>query len=290
MNTAPNSFTVIVPTFRRPEALLRCLEALRGAPDVVVSDDAGDPEIRELVNRCHPNARWTAAPGRGPAANRNHGARMARSEWLAFTDDDCVPQPGWIEALAASVEGADVIEGCTCAPGASDSPFEEHVENMQGGVLWSCNLAVRRETFFRLGGFDEDFRDPAGEDMEFAWRVARAGWRVRFAPSALVHHPPRRIGWSGLWRRTWMIRWMSLYRIKTGQARSLPAAAGDEIALLFRLTVQLVTRADERWPRRQYFAVTWRWLTFPLVLPYVLYWNWRFIRMRSGHVSGNATP
>jgi GT2 family glycosyltransferase len=168
------------------------------------------------------------------------------------------------------------VEGRTLAPGASDSPLEEHVENASGGVLWSCNLAVRRTAFEQLGGFDEDFLEAGGEDMEFAWRVARAGLRVRFAPEALVHHPPRRIGWSGLWRRTWMIRWMSLYRLKTGQARSLPWALCDEVILLLRVTVQLVTKRQRQWPRRQFFAVAWRWFTFPLVLPYVLYWNWRF--------------
>ena len=118
--------------------------------------------------------------------------------------------------------------------------------------------------------------------MEFAWRVARANLRVKFAPEALVHHPPRQIGWRGLWRRTWMIRWMSLYRLKTGQARSLPAGIVDECMLLLRQTAQLITRRDEPWPRRRFFTVAWRWLTFPLVLPYILYWDWRFRRNHGG--------
>lgn len=270
-----SSFIVIVPTFRRPDTLARCLAALADAPGIIVTDDAGDSATRDIVAR-YSNARWIAAPGRGPAANRNHGAHAASSEWLAFVDDDCEPQPGWLLALSQAAADADVVEGRTLAPGASDSPFEEHVENESGGVLWSCNLAIRRDVFERLGGFDEDFREAGGEDMEFAWRVARAGLRVRFAPDAVVHHPPRPIGWRGLWRRTWMIRWMSLYRIKTGQARSLPVAARDEIVLLFRITVQLITRPDARWPRRQWFNVAWRWLTFPVVLPWILYWDRRF--------------
>jgi hypothetical protein len=118
--------------------------------------------------------------------------------------------------------------------------------------------------------------------MEFASRVARAGLRVRFAPEAVVHHPPRGIGWRGLWRRTWMIRWMALYHLKTGPPRSLPFVLFDEMFLLLRLTVQLVTKRDARWPRRQRFAVVWRWLTFPFVLPYMLYWHRRFRRQFSG--------
>lgn len=272
-------FSVVIPTCDRPETLAQCLRCLAGAEaEIIVTDDSNSEATHTLVECEFPAARWIRGPQRGPAANRNCGARAATGDWLAFVDDDCEPQPGWIEALRRSAMDAEVVEGRTLAPGATDSPLEEHVENLHGGVLWSCNLALRREVFERLGGFDEDFREAAGEDMEFAWRIARAGVRVRFAADALVHHPPRRVGWRGLWRRTWMIRWMSLYRSKTGQMRAWPGATVQEIVLLVRITAQLVTRRDIRWPRRQYFNVAWRWITFPLVLPYVLYWNRRFAK------------
>lgn len=270
-------FSVVIPTCRRPEMLARCLRglALEDA-EIVVSDDSDNEDARSLLAREFPRVIWQRGPCRGPAANRNAGARRATNEWLAFIDDDCEPQPGWLAALVQASAEADVVEGRVIAPGAMDSPFEEHVENLHGGVLWSCNLAVCREVFTRLGGFDEGFREAGGEDMEFAWRVARANLRVTFAPEALVHHPPRRIGWRGLWRRTWMIRWMSLYRLKTGQARSLPIGAIEEGKLLLRQTAQLLTRRTQPWPRRRLFSVAWRWLTFPLVLPYILYWDRRF--------------
>ncbi len=283
-------WSIIVPTRHRPELLARCLRGLAGSDaEVIVTDDGRDATTRHLLEREFPGVHWVAGPRRGPAANRNHGAWAASGDWLAFVDDDCEPQSGWIAALAQAAGEADVVEGRTLAPGATDSPWEEHVENPSGGVLWSCNLAVHRDAFLRLGGFDEDFLEAGGEDMEFAWRVARSGWRVRFAPDALVHHPPRRIGWRGLWRRTWMIRWMSLYRLKTGQARSLPVAALDEVVLLLRVTVQLLTRRDARWPRSQFFMVGWRWVTFPLVLPYVLFWNWHFRRVLSGEPPRHGT-
>jgi GT2 family glycosyltransferase len=281
--------SVIIPTCHRAETLARCLRGLdAGATEIIVADDSRDETTRALVAREFPAVRWMRGPQRGPAANRNAGARAATGDWLAFIDDDCEPQPGWPAALERATAEADVVEGRTLAPGATDSPFEEHVENLHGGVLWSCNLAVRREAFERLGGFDEDFLEAAGEDMEFAWRVARAGLRVRFTAEALVHHPPRRIGWRGLWRRTWMIRWMSLYRLKTGLACAWPGAIVEEIVLLLRITAQLVTRRDASWPRRQYFTVVWRWLTFPLVLPYVLYWNRHFAQRRPAPVHGSC--
>ncbi|MEP6668724.1 MAG: glycosyltransferase [Chthoniobacter sp.] len=284
-------FSVVIPTCHRPEVLTRCLRGLaQDEAEIIVSDDSRDEATRDRVSREFPHVRWLAGPRRGPAANRNSGARAATGDWLAFIDDDCEPQSGWLAALAQAVGNADVVEGRVVSPGATDSPFEEHVENLSGGVLWSCNLAVRREVFERFGGFDEDFLEAGGEDMEFAWRIAHAGLRVQFATDALAHHPPRRIDWNGLWRRTWMIRWMSLYRLKTGQPRSFPVAVADETRLLLRQTAQLVTRRDSPWPRRRCFAVCWRWFTFPLVLPYILYWDWRFGQMQPGLARRDGTP
>jgi GT2 family glycosyltransferase len=282
------SFTVVIPTCGRLDSLARCLRALPAGAEVIVTDDDGGGAVREMVSNSFPGVRYLAGPRRGPAANRNHGAKAAGSEWVAFVDDDCEPQTGWLDALDAATGEADVIEGRTIAPGASDSPFEEHVENQSGGVLWSCNLAVRREVFERLGGFDEDFTEAGGEDMEFAWRVARAGLRVRFAPQALVFHPPRRIGWRGLWRRTWMIRWMALYQLKTGHSTSLPGILARETADLFRVTLHFVVRPERaRW-RRVAFAIVWRWITFPAVLPWMLFWDWRFRRELSSRLESAA--
>jgi len=271
-------FSVVIPTCRRPSLLGRCLRALPLGGEIIVSDDSPDEVTRELVARDFPHVRWLPGPRRGPAANRNHGATAATGEWIAFIDDDCEPQAGWIAAFAAAATDADVLEGCTRAPGAIDSPFEEHVENLHGGVLWSCNLALRRELFGKLGGFDPDFNEAAGEDMEFAWRLQHAGVRIRFVADAVVHHPPRSIGLRGLWKRVFMIRWMALYRAKTGQLRSLPGTALQECADLLRTTSHLLTRFDAtRW-RRRTFHVVQRWLTFPVVLPYILYWTARFRR------------
>lgn len=276
---AATTITIVIPACGRPETLARCLSALPVDADVIVSDDSRDDRVRSLVARDFPRVRHLHGPRRGPAANRNRGAGMAVGEWIAFVDDDCEPQPGWLDALAAAAAGCDVVEGRTLAPGARDTPFEEHVENLHGGLLWSCNLAIRRDRFAALGGFDEDFGEAGGEDMELAWRIARARLEVRFAPEALVFHPPRRIGWRGLWRRTWMIRWMPLYYLKTGQARPIISTALREMGNLVRHTFHLVSRPEPRRWRRRWFAVGWEWLTFPLVLPWGLYWNLRFRRM-----------
>ncbi len=268
--------SVVIPTCHRPASLARCLEKLLGAEEVIVTDDSRDDATKELVEKNVPRAIWTRGPQRGPAANRNHGARAAAGEWIAFVDDDCVPDEKWLDAIRCAAEDADIVEGKTLCPGQRDTPFEEHVENLTGGVLWSCNFAIRRALFEQMGGFDEDFLEAGGEDMEFAWRVARAGHRVVFAPTAVVVHPPRRLTWPMLWRRaTWQQRWGVLYGVKTGARTPFFLAACLD---LLRTTLHLVTRFERGHWRASVFRQVLKWLTFPLVLPYLAVWDFRFRR------------
>jgi GT2 family glycosyltransferase len=284
--------SVVIPTFQRPERLARCLECIeaqtlpRAAFEVIVTDDGPYEWAQGMLEGDFPWVGWTHGPRRGPAANRNHGASHARGDWIVFVDDDCEPSIGWLAAIAAQND-VDVIEGKTVCPSERDTPFQERVENLRGGNYWSCNLAVRRAVFERLGGFDEDFRDAGGEDMEFAWRIAGNKLRTRFLTAALVTHPARPVTWKQLWWRTWLIRWMSLYWIKTGQSVPLHAnyfqviarLVEREIAGLLRTSAHYFLRFDRRLWRTKLFHQFWRWLTFPLVLPYLMFWEIRFRNM-----------
>jgi GT2 family glycosyltransferase len=284
--------SVVIPTFQRPETLARCLECLerqtmpRAGFEVIVTDDGGDGGAHTLLEKDFPWVRWTQGPQRGPAANRNHGASEATGDWIVFLDDDCEPSMGWLAAIAVQND-VDVIEGKTVCPSERDTPFEERVENLRGGSYWSCNLAVRRAVFERLGGFDEDFREAGGEDMEFAWRIASHKLRTRFLAAAIVTHPARRVTGSQLWWRTWLIRWMVLYRLKTGQSAPLRAHFPQVIALLvereiadlLRSSAHFFLKFDRRLWRAKLFHQFWKWLTFPLVLPYLIFWEIKFRNM-----------
>lgn len=254
--------------------------------EVLVTDDGSCSTARAMIAEHYPWARWLAGPGRGPAANRNNGANHASGEWLAFVDDDCLPDAGWLEALrdTVSTEPLDVVEGKIVCLGKRDSPFEEHVENLDGGNYWSANLAVLRTVFQRMTGFHEGFLEAGGEDMEFAWRIARDKLRVRFVPAFLVIHPPRKMTWRKLWHRIFMIRWTRLYLLATEQALPMDAnplsiawnlVFGSAVDLL-RSTSHLATRFDRAKWRRQLFSQALQWIAFPLVVPYLLVWEFRF--------------
>jgi GT2 family glycosyltransferase len=197
--------SVILPTRHRNETLARCLERLApgaqaGAPadyEVIVTDDGSASTAEALVRDRFPWARWTAGPRTGVSANRNHGAGLARGEWLAFTDDDCLPGPAWLSAFAAAADArgdALVLEGSTGTGRPLAGPFETAPVNEEGGRLWACNFAIRAATFRDIGGFDTRFPDAHLEDVDLRTRIEKAGIRPIFVPAARVIHPPRRLG------------------------------------------------------------------------------------------------
>jgi GT2 family glycosyltransferase len=201
-------FSVVIPTRDRNETLAHCLDRLApGAQtlphdqyEVIVADDSSLTAARELVSERFPWARWIAGPRRGPAANRNTGARIARGEWLAFTDDDCLPGPEWLEAFSlARGEKADALEALegrtTCRAGLR-SPRQTAPVNLEGGVLWSCNFAIRRAGFEQIGGFDERYPFAHMEDSDLRIRLLKSGYMIRFVPSAEIDHPPRSMAWG----------------------------------------------------------------------------------------------
>lgn len=196
-------FTVVIPTYKRQEALAACLnclaqyfrpevqERLGFQVEVIVSDDGLEDCLKSLLMSCYPWTLYLAGPQRGPAANRNHGARQAKGDWLVFTDDDCLPQHGWLEAYAASADECDVMEGRTSSFGQRMRVDEDCPINETGGFLWSCNFAIKRELFLQLDGFNAVFPSAAMEDVELNVRVNKAGLVCKFVDDAIVLHPWR---------------------------------------------------------------------------------------------------
>jgi len=288
--------SVIIPTCHRNDLLAKCLDCLApGAQslaaenyEVVVTDDGSRSTAEKMIQADYPWAKWVRGPRMGPAANRNNGALHSRGDWLAFVDDDCLPDRQWLKAILDVADaGVEVVEGKTITPDKVDNPFRQGVENLRGGVYWSCNLAVRRDRFVELGGFDEEFLEAGGEDMEFAYRLQRAQLRALFSSAALVLHPTRRIGFRQLLWRTFLIRWILLYYQKTGQSQGaqdgLFAAVWFVICQrtmeLIRTTWHFFSRFEaDNWRTRLFYQL-WKWITFPVVLPYLVYWQLRFRKL-----------
>ena len=200
--TAPQ-VAVVVATHRRAHLLPRLLVALTTQRDtvpyeVVVVDDASDDDTSQVLTALAADApipvRLLRLPrNRGPAAARNAGWRATSATRIAFTDDDCVPDSGWLAALTAALDRADLVQGRTLPdPQQPVGPFSRTLQvEQEDGLYQTCNVAYRRETLEAAGGFDEAFRNPAGEDTDLAWRAIERGARTAFSAAALVHHDVR---------------------------------------------------------------------------------------------------
>jgi GT2 family glycosyltransferase len=167
----------------------------KGDFQCIVTDDSADENTREMVSERFPWVVWTAGPQLGPAANRNHGARLAKSSWIVFTDDDCLPGEDWLRQIVCAIQKhpeADVIEGRTTADREQSTLAETAPFNDVGGNLWSCNLSLKRDRFLEIGGFDEKFPFPAMEDVDLALRIKNSKMQIFFASEALVIHPWRK--------------------------------------------------------------------------------------------------
>ncbi len=194
--------SVIIPTRGRHHHLRDCLAGLdsghqafgRHDYEIIVTDDArGDQAVETTLSQQFPHVRWTSGPGRGPAANRNHGASLATGELLVFLDDDCLPQPGLLAAYAKAFATDSLIAAEGRISADQPSTRMDHVApiNEHGGFFWSCNIALRRDFFSEVGGFDERFPRPAMEDVELRERIRSMGVTIKFISEALVLHPYR---------------------------------------------------------------------------------------------------
>lgn len=219
--------SVVIPTYDRPARLDACLAGLRRSRyprdrfEVVVVDDGSPTPLDEVIlhHREHMEVVLERQENSGPAAARNRGARLARGHLLAFTDDDCVPDPEWLSTLssAAATRPGQMIGGRTINV-LTGNPFSsasqhlvsylyEYARGFSGDEPWtgffaSNNLLVPAREFHRIGGFDDGFPLAAGEDRDFCARWSEAGLPSFYAADARVFHH-HRLTLSSFWRQHW---------------------------------------------------------------------------------------
>lgn len=216
--------SVVCATHGRAALLPRFIGALADQtlpPDefeVVVVDDASPDDTAVELERLAAGApfrlRILRHPvNRGAAAGRNTGWRAAGADVVAFTDDDCTPTPGWLEAGLRAVSSApDVFAVGRTEPDPGElawlaRPFSRSLEVLEPRFFETCNAFYRVADLAAVGGLDEGFR--TGEDTDLGLRVIeQAGRRPVWAPDALVHHRVRPPSFRDHWREA--RRWADL--------------------------------------------------------------------------------
>ena len=153
-------------------------------------------------------ARLTVVSEKGAGPARNGGAMLAAGEILAFTDSDCVPEPAWLTEGVAALTAYDFVGGrvtVLVANKARITPteafervfaFDFKTYITKKGFTGAGNLFCSREVFDAVGGF----RTGVSEDVEWSYRATGKGFRLGYAPMAIVGHPARRT-WEDLWAK-----------------------------------------------------------------------------------------
>jgi mycofactocin system glycosyltransferase len=201
---------VVVPVRDRPAGLARALAGVGPVAELVVVDDGSVDAAATARAASAGGARLLRCPRpQGPAAARNRGLRATAAPLVAFVDSDCELAPGWLDGLLPHLDDPAVglVAPRVATPGPAPGegglaryervrspldmgPLEAAVaEGTAVPYVPAAVLLVRRETALALGGFDEAMR--VGEDVDFVWRLAAAGWVARYEPAVRVLHRPR---------------------------------------------------------------------------------------------------
>jgi GT2 family glycosyltransferase len=199
--------SIVIPTYSRPDQLAQCLRSLSGVDyprdrlEVIVVDDGSATPLDDVVApfRSDLALTLTRQANSGQAAARNAGAERAGGQYLAFTDDDCMPEPGWLTEIAgilsqapeSMVGGATVDAGSTLYSATSqlivDVVYRHYnADPLKARFVASNNMVLPARGFRELGGFDTTFR--AAEDRDLCDRWLHHGKRIIYAPGARVRH------------------------------------------------------------------------------------------------------
>ncbi len=194
---------IVIPVYNGEATLDACLRACLAQThadvQVVVVDDGSTDDTAAIATRYA--VTYVRQDQSGPAAARNLGAKSVTSDYIAFTDADCIPDPRWIEQLLLAFDEDVVAAGGTYGNENAESwlsrMIHEEIQVRHAGFgrdvdfLGSLNVMYRRDAFEAAGGFDETFRTASGEDNDLAYRLQDAGGRLVFSPHAIVshHHP-----------------------------------------------------------------------------------------------------
>jgi cellulose synthase/poly-beta-1,6-N-acetylglucosamine synthase-like glycosyltransferase len=196
--------SIIVPTHNRAELLRSLLASLAALEwdasrlevwvvgDEAIADDS-EAVVREFARSAPFRVGYLLAPN-SPAAKRNVGWRASSGEILAFTDDDCRVDPGWLCHAVGALRDPKLagVQGQTVVPQVEGNPASyRRTLRLTEPNFQTCNILYRREALAAAGGFDERFTAAISEDSDLAFTILEQGMQIGYCREAIVHHPPR---------------------------------------------------------------------------------------------------
>lgn len=294
--------TVYVPSYNAMEFLASCIEGLLAQTlppnEILVIDDGSRDYSAEIASRYSEVRLVRHSTNRGLGVVRNTAMNMARNEFVASIDADCVAASNWLAELVKNMNdpkvagvGGKLIEGVQRS--TADRWRKAHMPQEWGDVLirnprflFGCNNLFRRSAVLEAGGYDETMRTN-GEDTDVSARLRRGGWDLVYDPQAQathLRHDTTRSVLDAYWR--W---WRFGVRAYSNGVR-LRSVVGHALFVHFRYNFFEAVRDDLK-------ASRWSLLGFDLLLPgYLPYRDFRLWlgaksqRPSSEHASCSLRP
>lgn len=264
---ARRKVSVIIPHYRDLGGLALCLAALDGQTyprdltEIVVADNASPEGAQAVSDVIAGRARLVVVEEKGAGPARNGGVAASTGEVLAFIDSDCVAEPAWIEEALTALPAFDFIGGrvkVLVEDPQEITPveafervfafdFKTYIEKKR--FTGAGNLVCSRRIFDEVGGF----KTGVSEDVEWSRRAQACGFRLGYAPRAIVGHPARR-SWPELlakWRRINLETFLLSARGPVGRLRWLLKALLMPVSAVVH-TAKVMTSPElnttgERW-------------------------------------------
>lgn len=200
--------SIIIPSYNSEKTIARCLHSLKtqtyeGDYEIIVVDSSED-RTPEIVKDRFPEVYFFHFPQKtDPGTARNYGIEKSHGEIICFIDADCEASPDWLdqlisihesypyEAVGGSVENGNDPDAEVAWAGymAEFREFLPEYPAREVNHIPTCNISYKRSVFRRIGLFNASFYPQ--EDLEFNYRLRRAGGKIFFIPSAKVQHHHR---------------------------------------------------------------------------------------------------
>ena len=198
--------SVVVCAYNEAATIDECLTSIENLtyPDyeIILVNDGSRDATGEIARR-HASVTVLDIPNGGLSAARNVGLEHAAGEIVAYTDGDVRVDPDWLTHLVQPFLTSDVVGAggpnlvpaddppmAQCIARAPGSPTQVMLDDRIAEHVPGCNMAFRRDALLEVGGFNPIYLR-AGDDVDICWRLQARGWKIGFAPSALVWHRHR---------------------------------------------------------------------------------------------------
>ncbi|MDD5109040.1 MAG: glycosyltransferase [Candidatus Omnitrophica bacterium] len=201
--------SVVIPTYNRKKFLKECVNSLLNQDypaekyEIIVVDDGssdGTDLMMASFTESHPNIEYLQREHQGPAAARNAGIKHSSGQIIALTDNDCLPAKNWVGSILRSHKlhnEALAVGGLTevsprnikalVSQSLSNGAMSVEIKNKKELIFFpTCNVSFKKEYLFE--NFNELFPLPAGEDLEFFWRIFKGGSKFVYDEKIGVFH------------------------------------------------------------------------------------------------------